>query len=122
MQTQEREASPAHAPATALAERLPRDGAGVITDQELDERGNLLHSGKFLDAGGFEHNLGGDVFFAHLVQLGLLLDLSAHERRVDEARADAVHSDAMGCCLKGHDLRQAQHSVLRCHVAATPCY
>ena len=110
--------SPAHAPAAALAESLARDGARIITHQKLDKGGDLVDGGKFFYAGGFEHDLGGDVFLAHFVQLGLLLDLGAHERSVDNTRADAVDSDAMSCCLKSHNLGQPQHGVLRRNIAA----
>lgn len=111
--------SPAHTPASALAESLSRDGAGIIADQELDERGNLVDGSELLDARGLEHYLRGYVLLAHLVQLSLLLDLSAHERSIHEARADAVDGDAVGGRLERHDLGQAQHSVLRRDVPRT---
>jgi hypothetical protein len=45
--------------------------------------------------------------------------LSAHERSIHEARADAVDGDAVGGRLERHDLGQAQHSVLRRDVPRT---
>jgi hypothetical protein len=113
-----RRSSPAHSPAATLAEGLASDGAGVVAHQELHERSDLVHCGKFLDARRLEHDLRSHILLAHFVQLGLLLDLRAHEWRVDEAWADAVDRDAIGGGLKGHDLGQAENSVLGSNVAA----